>query len=272
MLSVVRTKQKTNMCINFLPANFSVLFLLVIIYISLVVIMLHTLPQQQAMADSMKIINTAATNPVNTNTKLLISNDNFLSYQNHAFGIMIQYPSSWEKIEEQGKEGEHHDRPTPDQASSEEQVVEFVSPLERSSDKYQEALSISIHTLHTKNIGEFFGLFDRPTSQKISLHGFILSHITSLITKLPSFDLIESESGHDEITFPDGSLGHKIVYTYKGQGQIGSSSDAHLKVMEVLTVKHDRGYIIRYSSEPDKYYSYLPTIQKMINSFRIMAR
>ena len=71
---------------------------------------------------------------------------------------------------------------------------------------------------------------------------FVLSHITSLIAKLPSFDLIESELGHDEITLADGNLGHKIVYTYGGQGQTGSHSNTHLKVMEVLIVKYYRGY------------------------------
>jgi hypothetical protein len=183
---------------------------------------------------------------------------------------MMQYPSNWEKIEEDGKEVERHDKNAPDQASSDEPVVEFVSPLEiSSSDKYQEALSISVHKLHTGNTGDFFGLFDKPTSQKILLHGFVLSHITSLIAKLPSFDLIKSESGNDEITLADGSLGHKIVYTYKGQGQISSNSNKHLKVMEVLTVSRDRGYIIRYSSESFKYYNYLPTIQRMVSSFRV---
>jgi eukaryotic-like serine/threonine-protein kinase len=279
MLSIVGTKQKTNRCINFLPVNFSVVFLLALIYSSLVVILLHILLQQQAMADSMKIIKTPATDAANT--KLLISNDNFSSYQNRAFGITIKYPSSWEKIDEESKEREHNNRSIPDQVSSDKQVVEFISPLEHSSDKYQEALSISVHNLQTKHIGEFFGLFDKPMSQKILLHGFILSHITSLITKLPSFDLIKSESGNDEIILADGSLGHKIVYTYSGQGQIGnnnnnnnnnSSSITHLKVMEVLTVNYDRGYIIRYSSEPDKYNSYLPTIKNMINSFMIIAR
>jgi hypothetical protein len=102
------------------------------------------------------------------------------------------------------------------------------------------------------------------------LHGFVLSHITSLIAKLPSFDFNKSESGNDEITLADGSLGHKIVYTYKGKGQI--SNDAYLKVMEVLTVSRDRGYIIRYSSEPLKYYCYLPTVQRMISSFRVTTK
>src|SRR5919197_5397807 len=125
MLSVMCTTQKSNKCINFLPVNFSILFLLAIIHTSLVVILLHILLQQQAMADSMKMINTAATtDPVDT--KILTSNDNFLSYQNQAFGITIQYPSSWEKIEEEGKEGEYRDRSISNQGSSDEQVVEFL--------------------------------------------------------------------------------------------------------------------------------------------------
>src|ERR687886_1655384 len=255
MSSVVCTKQKANRCINFLLADFSTLFILVVIHTLLVATLLHVLLQQQATAYSTKIINTATTDPVNVKT--LISNNDFLSYQNGALGVMMQYPSNWEKIEEDGKEVEHHDKNAPDQASSDDPVVEFLPPLETSSssDKYQEALSISVHKLHTGNRGEFFGFFDKPASQKILLHGFVLSHITSLIAKLPSFDLIESESGHDdEITLADGSLGHKIVYTYGGQGQIGSNSNTHLKVMEVLVVKHDRGYIIRYSSELYKYY------------------
>ena len=269
MLSVVCTKQKANRCINFLLADFSTLFILVVIHTLLVAILLHVLLQQQATAYSTKIINTATTDPVDVKT--LISNNDFLSYQNRALGVMMQYPSNWEKIEENGKEVEGHDKNGPDQASSDDPVVEFLPPLETSSssDKYQEALSISVHKLHTGNRGEFFGLFDKPTSQKILLHGFVLSHITSLITKLPSFDLIKSESGNGEITLADGSLGHKIVYTYKGQGQVSSNSNTHLKVMEVLTVSHDRGYIIRYSSEPFKYNSYLPIIQRMISSFMV---
>jgi hypothetical protein len=269
MLSAVCIKQKANRCINFLLVDFSILFILVVVmHTSLVAILLHVLLQQQAMAYSMNIINTATTDPVDVKTP--ISNNDLLSYQNRALGLLMQYPSNWEKIED-GKEVERYDKNAPDQASSDEQVVEFVSPLETPTlDKYREVLSISVHKLHTGNIGEFFGLFDKPTSQKILLHGFVLSHLTSLIAKLPFFDLIKSESGNDEVTLADGSLGHKIVYTYKGKGQI--SNNAYLKVMEVLTVSRDRGYIIRYSSEPLKYYSYLPTIQRMISSFRVTTK
>ena len=249
--------------------------------------LLYIIPQQQAIADSSTKITTISSNTDQNNLKLSINIDNnnhsnFLSYQNKAFGIAIQYPSTWQKVDEEshekGKEeaekqyhvGGNTMLSLPDEASSDEPIVELVSPLEDFSDKYQESLSISVHKLHTRNIGDDFGLFDKPTSQKILLHGFVLSHITSLIAKLPSFDLIKSESGNGEITLADGSLGHKIVYTYKGKGQI--SNNTHFKVMEVLTASRDRGYIIRYSSEPFKYYSYLPAIQRMISSFRVITK
>jgi hypothetical protein len=274
-------KHGTYTPITFLPSNFMISFLTeMIVSVSLAVILLwYPIPQQRAIgANSMNVIATSGTTgTINLKPSIennINNNNNFVSYQNRAFGIVMQYLSPWQKIgeESQGEGEERHiggSRSLPDQASSDEPVVEFVSPLEDSSDTYQETLSISVHKLHTRNIGEFFRFFDKPTSQKILLHSFILSHITSLIAKLPSFNLIKSESGGDEITLSDGSIGHKIVYTYMGQRQISSNSNIRLKVMEVLIVKNDMGYIITYSSEPDKYYSYLPTIQKMINSFRI---
>jgi hypothetical protein len=84
--------------------DFSILFILVVvIHTSLVAILLHVLLQQQAMACSMNIINTATTDPVDVKTP--ISNNDLLSYQNRALGVLMQYPSNWEKIED-GKEVE----------------------------------------------------------------------------------------------------------------------------------------------------------------------
>ena len=41
------------------------------------------------------------------------------------------------------------------------------------------------------------------------------------------------------------------------------------KVMEVLMIKDDRGYIISYHADSSNYLYYLPTIQKMIDSFEL---
>jgi hypothetical protein len=44
--------------------------------------------------------------------------------------------------------------------------------------------------------------------------------------------------------------------------------DTTIKVMDVLMIKGDEGYIISYFSEPGKYWYYMPTIQKAIDSFQ----
>ncbi len=67
ILPVVCTKQKTKRCIIFLPVNFSVSFLLVIIHTISLAILLYILLQQQAMADSMKIINFLISDGLNLN-------------------------------------------------------------------------------------------------------------------------------------------------------------------------------------------------------------
>jgi serine/threonine-protein kinase len=75
---------------------------------------------------------------------------------------------------------------------------------------------------------------------------------------LPSFELIESTSA----TLSDNPA-HKVVYTYS-DAEIGIT-----KTMEILTIKDDKLYFISYTADATKYSSYLPTIQKMIDSFKI---
>ena len=41
------------------------------------------------------------------------------------------------------------------------------------------------------------------------------------------------------------------------------------KTMQVLSIKEDKVYLITYTAEASRYDRYLPTIQKMIDSFRI---
>ena len=53
-----------------------------------------------------------------------------------------------------------------------------------------------------------------------------------------------------------GNAAHKIVYMYR------EGKD------DTMMIKGDEGYIISYFSEPGKYWYYLPTIQKAIDSFQ----
>ena len=83
-----------------------------------------------------------------------------------------------------------------------------------------------------------------------------------LSTKLSDFKFIKSESS--ETILSGGNANHKIIYMYR-EGK----DDTTIKVMDVLMIKGDEGYIISYFSEPGKYWYYLPTVQKAIDSFQI---
>ena len=217
--------------------------------ISLSHIVPYNILQQQALAQTKKRTdNTDATPGDKTGEN---NSENFATYKNPAFGINIQYPFNWEKIEEDE-----------DQDSSERQVVKFIPQMKDHFTKYPSFI-ISIHTMHHNNIKDFFRLFDKPTSDAISLRGFVLSHLTSLSTKLLDFRFIKPESY--ETTLAGNNVAQKIVYTYRE----GQEDAATAKVMEVLMIKDDRGYIISYHADSSNYLYYLPTIQKMIDSFEL---
>lgn len=62
-----------------------------------------------------------------------------------------------------------------------------------------------------------------------------------------------------------GNPAYKVVYS-------GIEANVDLQAMMVMTIKGDRAYIVSYTAEPEKYSYYLPTIQKMIDSFEILKR
>ena len=228
-----------------------ILFVLLVLSISLSYSIPYTILQQKVLAETNNRDNNAdATSVDKTGENNYAAN--FATYRNSAFGIAIQYPFNWEKMEED----EDHD-------SSERQVVKFIPPIKEHLTNYPNFI-ISIHNMHRNNIKDFFRLFDKPTSDVISLHGFVLSHLTSLSTKLSNFKINKPESY--ETTLAGNNVAQKIVYTYK-EGQEDSTVVA--KAMEVLMIKDDKGYIISYRADSSNYMHYLPTIQKMINSFEL---
>ena len=133
--------------------------------------------------------------------------------------------------------------------------------------KDQTMLKILIHKLPPQNMmGNLLSFFDKEGSQKISLEAFVLSHLTNLLTTLPNFHLFKAESG--ATTLGDTTPAHKLVYSYRGEGK----RDDVIKDMEILTVKDDKGYIIRYLAEERKYFDYLSSIQNTINSITIRVK
>ena len=155
--------------------------------------------------------------------------DKMISYDNSTYGIRMQYPSNWQKEE----------NVTSDNKSMLVDVVKFISPTKNASDPSSESLDIKID-----NISDM---------QPITLAKYANNSIEDLGK---DFDIIKLDRNASLSNNP----AYKLVYTGVEEG---------VNLQEILTIKGDKAYIISYNAEPTKFSYYLPTLQKMINSFQI---
>jgi eukaryotic-like serine/threonine-protein kinase len=61
-----------------------------------------------------------------------------------------------------------------------------------------------------------------------------------------------------------GKPAHKIVFSAI------DNKEVERKAMQVWTVIGNKAFLITYKAEPDKFSSYLPAIERMIDSFKII--
>ena len=162
---------------------------------------------------------------------LPVTSRNLLTYDSPMYGFKIQYPSDWEKIEFSGVE-----------EGNRKIIVNFVSPLTGPSDTFREYFIIER------------GFVKMPTR---SLDSSVNTYISSL-KSLPNFKLIESNM-LSLATNP----AEKLVYSYNNP-QVGVT-----KTMDTLIIKDDKLFLLSFNSDAATYNSYLPIIQKMLDSFSI---
>ena len=124
-----------------------------------------------------------------------------------------------------------------DQGLGGDNVVKFVLPQQRFP-----SLFVQIEDLDSSK------LLQEYTYDKIN-------HLRQLFL---DFNIIEQNP-----TSLAGNNAYKIVYTF-------TLEQINYKRMDIWTIKDDRVYIINYLVEMGKYSSYLPTIQKMVDSFEIV--
>jgi Clostripain family/PsbP-like protein len=123
--------------------------------------------------------------------------------------------------------------------------VYFYFPWEDKSDKYRDFVAI-----------------ESRSYRNMTMDKFISRYIKSAQNSGGDFDFIESNA----TTLAGNNHAHKIVSTAKYQD---SKATVPLKVMEILLIKGSKGYGISYVAEAAKYSKFLPTVQKMINSFKL---
>jgi serine/threonine-protein kinase len=123
-------------------------------------------------------------------------------------------------------------------------LVTFLPSLEGNSNTYPAGLGITVEHLKSKNM---------PLSEitKIQIKNLTQNH--------SDFRLLEST----EFRLAD-NIANKIVFTAT------DNMKHERKAMQIWTLKGDNAYLITYKAEPGQYSKYLPTIQKMVDSFRFI--
>ena len=213
-------------------SHIAILFILSMTFsLSLLIITMLYIPQQQeAMAQ-----NTTTTPPPPPSQATNTTREDFLTYENTTYGIRIQYPAGWQ-------EGESNQ-------TSEDGVINYIvafrSPKDRISDTVAENVIVSVENL--------------PPEQNISLAAYSTRQIADLTQFSPGFDLQQSIP-----TVLAGIPAYKIVFSETVQQQ------QTIKDMQVWTIKDNKAYIIAFAGEPAKYSYYLPTVEKMIDSFEFI--
>jgi hypothetical protein len=156
-------------------------------------------------------------------------NPTFSTYENPIYGVKIQYPSNWQKMDFDGHNG-NNSLP----------IAGFIPPSENDSGLLENLL-IVVEKLHYQNT---------PIKQ------FADSLVSSYKSNLHDFQLIEL----NPLTTPALNSAYKIEYTY-------SSDMLMLKTMVVLTISGGIAYMISNNADSSDFSYYLPIIQKMIDSF-----
>jgi serine/threonine-protein kinase len=124
--------------------------------------------------------------------------------------------------------------------------VKFLSPLEGPSDRFREGLGISAFPVNNND-------------NRLSIDRIALETINIDREQLQDFQLIKSKAA----TF-DNNPSHVLVYTYTNHNLI------KIKAMDIGILNGNKIYVVTFYAELSKYPTYLPTIQKMIDSLEIV--
>jgi hypothetical protein len=161
----------------------------------------------------------------------------FRNYEDKLYGFKIEYPADWEKVQfSQGITiGPHN------------MIVNFVSPSQGPSETFRKYLLIEVTNL---------------TSANSNLSTFSKEELSFLAKSLPHFTTLQINSNSSLA----GNNAEVVVFTYSDP-IVGTA-----KAMEIWAVNGSKGYIISYHADSGGYAIYLPTIETMINSFKIIPK
>jgi len=121
-----------------------------------------------------------------------------------------------------------------------EQGLAFLSPKENDSDTFREGLRVTGGSVVNETI-------DKLAESVLRFYN----------STMKDFHLVESK----DVIF-HGNPAHVLIYTFSIPG------NGTLKAMDFGTIESNIIHVFQYVAQEDKFDSYLPTIQKMIDSFK----
>jgi PsbP-like protein len=183
-----------------------------------------------------KMINSFEVNSSDVHTpNIEIENSNGansnLIYENPDFGIKLEYPSTWRKVDYHANFEQYGGNI----------LASFIAPQKN---KPSGILTVQILSVHTKNI-------DPAQYDNLYLNS---------LRENKDFELNESNTN---VTL-GGNPAHMLKYIYTDES-VGGVQNA----LSIYTINGNRVYTITFQAPPEKYLAYLPTVQKMIESFEI---
>lgn len=152
--------------------------------------------------------------------------DSLVTFEDRGLGLMIKYPSNWER----SKIGQDQ--------------ITFIAPRESDSPSFPAGIGIKSHN--------------------ISSAGSTLDSIASKIVndlKVDTQDFTLLSSGQSRLNNYDA---HEISFSAT------DDNDAKRTAMQIIVKPENLIYVITYKAYPDKYESYLPIIQSMLDSLKFL--
>ena len=162
-------------------------------------------------------------------------NKTFLTYDNSELNFSIQHPSNWEVTE----------KSINPQIENISKTIEIKSPFEGSQDLVQEKFIISLNNLQ----------------KNITFNDYVNNALNQFKKNYRDFKLISNDSA-----IIDNHNARKLSYSY-----IAGVDPLSIKLImtHYIISEGNKIYVLSFGTPPDKYYGYISTVEKMINSFKI---
>jgi hypothetical protein len=171
-----------------------------------------------------------------------IVEDTRKEYKNDTYGITIQYPSDWRRIDWRSLPDflSFYDV-NPDDDFTE--IAQFYSKYQGKSDRYAEGIDLAAQNL---------------TQDNYTLNEFT-NRALEYYKQYPDFQLVESS---DENVFLANTPAYRLIFTFVSDG-------FNLKWMEIGALMDNRMYRVIFFAENQKFDEFLPVAEQIINSIEI---